>query len=78
LGIFRLGSFLGHDGELFGYDSIMLYSPSQHVAVVVLGTTSPDLDIPPPSTKVITLQVAQRIYGIVFSGQTLPGGGHAR
>ena len=70
LGIFRLGPFLGHDGEVAGYDAIMLYSPSQHQGMIVLGTADPDLDLPAPAAKVTALQVAQDIYPIAFPGQT--------
>jgi D-alanyl-D-alanine carboxypeptidase len=71
LGVFRLGSFLGYDGEVPGYAAIMLYSPSQRVGLIVLGTADPALDLPPPTTKVLPLQVARSVYGIVFPGQSL-------
>jgi D-alanyl-D-alanine carboxypeptidase len=41
LGIFRYASFLGHSGDLLGYNSVMVYSPSLHTTMIVLGTTSP-------------------------------------
>lgn len=47
LGILKAGDFLGHDGEVAGYTSIMLYAPALHVTIVVLGNTSPLLNRPP-------------------------------
>jgi D-alanyl-D-alanine carboxypeptidase len=48
LGIFSLptqaGVFLGHNGEVPGYDTLCLYSPQSGVTMVAFGTTSVELD----------------------------------
>ena len=36
----RFSPLLGHDGQTFGYDSFILYSPRQRLAIVALGNTS--------------------------------------
>jgi len=47
LGIFqlqtKLGKFLGHNGAVPGYDSVVLYSPSSKVTIVAIGNTSVEL-----------------------------------
>jgi D-alanyl-D-alanine carboxypeptidase len=65
LGIFRIGSFLGHNGEVAGYDAVMLSSPSLHATIVILGNTSPILNQPPqPNGE--TLNLAARLIQIAF------------
>jgi D-alanyl-D-alanine carboxypeptidase len=48
LGIFALptqaGVFLGHNGEVPGYDTLCLYSPQSRATIVAFGTTSVELD----------------------------------
>jgi D-alanyl-D-alanine carboxypeptidase len=48
LGIFALptqaGVFLGHNGEVPGYDTLCLYSPQSRTTIVAFGTTSVELD----------------------------------
>src|SRR5262249_33678843 len=48
LGIFELptqaGVFIGHNGEVPGYDTLCLYSPASQTTMVAFGTTSPELD----------------------------------
>jgi D-alanyl-D-alanine carboxypeptidase len=36
----RFSPLLGHDGQMFGYDSFILYSPRQRLAIAALGNTS--------------------------------------
>jgi D-alanyl-D-alanine carboxypeptidase len=68
LGIFRIGSFLGHNGEVAGYDAVMLASPSQQMTLVILGNTSPILNQPPqPNGE--TLNLAPQLIQIA-AGQT--------
>jgi D-alanyl-D-alanine carboxypeptidase len=50
LGIAQITGFLGHDGEVYGYNSTMLYSPQTKTTLVVLGNTSPILNKPPQPT----------------------------
>jgi D-alanyl-D-alanine carboxypeptidase len=71
LGIFKAGSFLGHDGAVQGYDSIVLNSPTQNVTLVVLGTTSPLVN-KPSNPAGATLLLAGEMYQTVF-GKTLLG-----
>jgi D-alanyl-D-alanine carboxypeptidase len=73
LGIFRIGDFLGHDGEVYGYNSWMLYSPTQRVTAIVLGSTSPLVNRPPnPNAEVVAL-LAQ-VYSIATGKPLVPGG----
>jgi D-alanyl-D-alanine carboxypeptidase len=48
LGIFALptqaGVFLGHNGEVPGYDTLCLYSPQSRATILAFGTTSVELD----------------------------------
>jgi D-alanyl-D-alanine carboxypeptidase len=46
LGVFEVGGFLGHDGEVPGYNSVVLYSPQKQETAIVLGNTSPIINIP--------------------------------
>lgn len=46
LGVFEVAGFLGHDGEVPGYNSVVLYSPQKQETAIVLGNTSPILNIP--------------------------------
>lgn len=46
LGVFEVGGFLGHDGEVPGYNSVVLYSPQKKETAIVLGNTSPIVNIP--------------------------------
>jgi len=39
LGILQYGEFLGHDGTLPGFDSVMYYLPSRHATFVILANT---------------------------------------
>ncbi len=50
LGIAQITGFLGHDGEVLGYNSTMLYSPQAKTTLVVLGNTSPLLNVPQQPT----------------------------
>jgi D-alanyl-D-alanine carboxypeptidase len=50
LGIAQITGFLGHDGEVMGYNATMLYSPQTKATLVVLGNTSPLLNVPQQPT----------------------------
>lgn len=50
LGIAKYGLSFGHDGEVMGYNGTMLYSPQANTALVVLGNTSPILNVPQQPT----------------------------
>lgn len=50
LGILKITGFLGHNGEVAGYDSVALCSPQVKLTVVILGNTSPTLNEPPQRT----------------------------
>jgi D-alanyl-D-alanine carboxypeptidase len=63
LGVFRVGSFLGHNGSVAGYDAVMLASPSQQMTIVILGNTSPIFNQPPPSNGE-TLSLAPQLIQI--------------
>jgi hypothetical protein len=62
--------FLGHDGAIFGYGSTMLYLPSRHATIIVLGNNN-DNGSPKP------LIMAVAIAGLPFPGH-LPHGLAAR
>ena len=44
LGVMQLGPFLGHDGAVPGYDSLVLYAPTTGVTLAILGNTAVELD----------------------------------
>jgi D-alanyl-D-alanine carboxypeptidase len=50
LGILGIGGYWGHDGEVAGYDSLVLYSPQTKTTIVALGTTSPLANVPAQPT----------------------------
>jgi D-alanyl-D-alanine carboxypeptidase len=50
LGILQYGASFGHDGEVMGYNATVLYSPQAKTALVVLGNTSPLLNVPQQQT----------------------------
>jgi D-alanyl-D-alanine carboxypeptidase len=68
LGIFKIAGFIGHNGLLPGYDCTMLYAPSTHTTVVVLGNGNPQLDEPPPQPTPETLLLAIEL-GRIAQGQ---------
>jgi D-alanyl-D-alanine carboxypeptidase len=71
LGIAEIGDFLGHDGEVNGYNSIMLYSPTEHVTLVALGNTSPSLNKPSDplgETIVLVAELYKTVFGKPISG----------
>jgi D-alanyl-D-alanine carboxypeptidase len=50
LGLVQITGFFGHDGEVYGYNATELYSPQAKTTLVVLGSTSPILNVPPRPT----------------------------
>jgi D-alanyl-D-alanine carboxypeptidase len=44
LGIMEVGGFLGHDGAVPGYDSLVLYAPTSGATLVLLGNTAVELN----------------------------------
>ncbi|MEA2331887.1 MAG: D-alanyl-D-alanine carboxypeptidase [Thermoleophilaceae bacterium] len=44
LGIMSVGPWLGHDGAVPGWDSLVLYAPSSGATLVLLGNTAVELD----------------------------------
>jgi D-alanyl-D-alanine carboxypeptidase len=44
LGLLKVGTFLGHNGIVFGYEAMVLHSPKEHASIVIMGNTSPDID----------------------------------
>jgi D-alanyl-D-alanine carboxypeptidase len=72
LGILKLGPFLGHDGQVPGYESIMLYSPAEKMTIVELGNTSPSLNAGSStnSSRAVALwELANEIVEIVEPAQ---------
>jgi D-alanyl-D-alanine carboxypeptidase len=64
----RFEPLVGHDGEVAGYNAIVLYSPRHRASFVVLGNTSPTLDVfsdRPAATQVIELAalIFAQLYG---------------
>ncbi len=73
LGIARFyGNLIGHDGALFGYESMMAYSPTLQTTIVVLGTTCPVINVPAGETY--TVGVAAAVERILegTAGSALP------
>ena len=58
LGILSITGYLGHDGEVNGYNSFVLYQPQAKIAIVALATTSPSIDVPPQPTLEVLPYVA--------------------
>jgi D-alanyl-D-alanine carboxypeptidase len=44
LGIMELSGFVGHDGAVPGYDSLVLYAPQSGATLVLLGNTAVELN----------------------------------
>jgi D-alanyl-D-alanine carboxypeptidase len=63
LGIFQLssplGKFLGHNGAVPGYDSLVLYSPKSRITIAAIGNTSVELlpvrGAPEPPSMLFTI-----------------------
>jgi D-alanyl-D-alanine carboxypeptidase len=72
LGIFQYGVFLGHDGEVYGYDSTMMYSPKLKSTIVLLGTTDPGNGAPVWSQQASTLEVFPEIVAAAFPNLVKP------
>ncbi len=53
-GITEINGFLGHDGAIFGYGSTMLYLPSRHATIVVLGNNN-DNGAPKPLITAVAI-----------------------
>jgi D-alanyl-D-alanine carboxypeptidase len=73
LGIARFyGNLIGHDGAVFGYESMMVYAPTLRTTIVVLGTTCPLVNDPPGETY--TVAIAEAIAKILegSTGAALP------
>lgn len=67
LGLAKFGAFLGHDGEVPGYESMMVYSPQLKATVVAIGTTSPDFDILPRGhARVSMMELVGKLTRIAF------------
>jgi D-alanyl-D-alanine carboxypeptidase len=58
LGVLNITGYLGHDGEVAGYNSVVLWDPVRKAAIVVLGTTSPLTNLPRQPTLEILPYVA--------------------
>ena len=54
MGITEINGFLGHDGAIFGYGSTMLYLPSRHATIVVLGNNN-DNGAPKPLITAVAI-----------------------
>jgi D-alanyl-D-alanine carboxypeptidase len=54
MGITDVNGFLGHDGAIFGYGSTMLYLPSRHATIIVLGNNN-DLGAPKPLIMAVAI-----------------------
>jgi D-alanyl-D-alanine carboxypeptidase len=63
----RFETLVGHDGEVAGYNAIVFYSPTHRASFVVLGNTSPSLDVfadRPAATEV--LQLAAEVFATLY------------
>jgi D-alanyl-D-alanine carboxypeptidase len=65
LGIWQLGSFLGHDGAIPGYNSVILYSPTLNTTVVALASSS-FLVTPPGSSSLTMVNLATLLVAIAY------------
>lgn len=50
LGIGKWGTYLGHNGIVFGYEAMAQHSRSEHASIVIMGNTSAGLDQLDPAT----------------------------
>jgi D-alanyl-D-alanine carboxypeptidase len=44
LGVAKFGNFIGHDGQIPGYSSVMFYLPSRDITIIVLVNKSDDIN----------------------------------
>jgi D-alanyl-D-alanine carboxypeptidase len=54
LGIFNLGGWIGHNGSLPGYQTVVVYLPEKQTSLVILTNTDIEYQGGEPSTKVAT------------------------
>lgn len=67
LGIARFGAFLGHDGEVPGYEAMVVYSPRLKATFVAIGNTSPDFDVLPRGhAKVSMMELVGKLVRVVY------------
>lgn len=59
LGLIRLGDFLGHDGAIMGYSSVVMRLPAEDATFVMVGNASTNSTTP---TMDIFLSVVQALY----------------
>jgi D-alanyl-D-alanine carboxypeptidase len=59
LGITRLGDWLGHDGSIFGYSTLVFYLPSRRVSMVVMSNAADANAVP---AQAPWGQIAKQLY----------------
>jgi D-alanyl-D-alanine carboxypeptidase len=75
LGIARFyGNLIGHDGAIFGYESMMVYSQTLQTTIVVLGTTCPVVNTPAGGTYTVAVAgaIAKILEGTTGAALTPP------
>jgi D-alanyl-D-alanine carboxypeptidase len=79
LGIFeiQLGTttpinYLGHNGIVYGYDAILLYSPEAHTTIAIIGNTAIEEDNFPNDELRPTLITLADLLAATAAGQPLP------
>ncbi len=72
LGVFEIGGFLGHQGNIQGYDSATYYSPALHMTVAVADTGVLTKGVVPVGTTALAEEVAMAASGHPLFG-LVPG-----
>jgi D-alanyl-D-alanine carboxypeptidase len=73
LGIFNLGGWIGHNGSLPGYQSVVVYLPQKQTSLVILTNTDIDYQGGEPSTTLATAITKELTPDHVYSlGPQMP------
>jgi len=72
LGFFKIGGFLGHQGNIQGYDSATYYSPALHMTVAVADTGILTNGVIPVGTTALAQELAMAATGRPLFG-LVPG-----
>ena len=72
LGFFEIGGFLGHQGNIQGYDSATYYSPELHMTVAVADTGELATGVVNVGTTALAQELAMAAYGHPLFG-LVPG-----
>jgi D-alanyl-D-alanine carboxypeptidase len=65
LGIMQLSGFVGHDGAVPGYDSLVLYAPESGATLAIIGNTAVELNATRNGAPPTLLALATCLVGVV-------------